>query len=52
VTDGNALAALISEWHTRPDVCRDAGRIAGDYVQRNSGVAEKIFREITFGNSD
>ncbi|MDR1337240.1 MAG: 3-deoxy-D-manno-octulosonic acid transferase, partial [Tannerella sp.] len=39
VTDGNALAALISEWHTRPDVCRDAGRIAGDYVQRNSGVA-------------
>jgi 3-deoxy-D-manno-octulosonic-acid transferase len=48
VTDETGLDARISEWHTHPQSCREAGRIAGDYVQRNSGVAEKIFNEIPF----
>ncbi|MDR2139611.1 MAG: 3-deoxy-D-manno-octulosonic acid transferase [Tannerella sp.] len=48
VTDNTALAARISEWHLHPESCRNAGRMAGDYVQRNSGAAEKIFSEISF----
>jgi 3-deoxy-D-manno-octulosonic-acid transferase len=48
VTDETGLAARINEWQTHPESCRDAGRIAGDYVQQNSGVAEKIFDEIPF----
>ncbi|MDR2041383.1 MAG: 3-deoxy-D-manno-octulosonic acid transferase [Tannerella sp.] len=50
VTDKTGLADRISEWHSHPESCREAGRIAGDYVRQNSGVTEKIFSEIPFAD--
>ena len=46
VTDEASLERRMNEWIACPEACREAGRKAGHYVQENTGVTEKILREI------
>ncbi|MDR2469930.1 MAG: 3-deoxy-D-manno-octulosonic acid transferase [Tannerella sp.] len=48
VMDEITLSKRINEWLTHPEKCRKAGRAAGNYVMRNTGVTEKIIQEIPF----
>jgi 3-deoxy-D-manno-octulosonic-acid transferase len=46
VTDKAGLTARMDDLVTHPELCLQTGRLAGDYVQQNSGVTEKILKEI------
>ncbi|MDR3262455.1 MAG: 3-deoxy-D-manno-octulosonic acid transferase [Tannerella sp.] len=50
VTDEAGFAFRMNDLVTHPESCLQAGRIAGDYVQKNSGVTDKILKEIPWEN--
>lgn len=44
VTDAASFAELMDRFAEQPEQCRQAGRAAGDYIHRNAGAADLIYR--------
>ena len=46
ITDAYSLRILIDKFISDPAFMKKAGRIAGDYVRKNSGTSDRILGEI------